>query len=52
LLQNKPNGIFATRLRPEYIKMFGEELPSNIKQIIMERFHHEIDIERYIYFFF
>lgn len=47
LLQSKPNGIFATRLRPEYKQIFNEDLPSDVKQIIQEHFSNFIQIERW-----
>ena len=50
LLKGKQNGIFATRLRPEYVKMFGENLPDDLKSIVINKFNHFIEIQRYIYF--
>lgn len=46
LLQQRPNGLYATRLRPEYNHAYNEELPTNIRSIIMQDFLNFIKIER------
>ena len=48
LLVGKKNGIFATRLRPEYAKMFGKDLPDDLKSIVLSKFSHFIEIQRYM----
>eukprot|EP00111_Clytia_hemisphaerica_P003797 TCONS_00010896-protein len=45
LLQGKPNGLFATRLRPEYKQKFNEDLPADIKQTIQQSLSHFIQID-------
>lgn len=50
LLKSKQNGLWATRLRPEFKNMFGELLPDDIQNIIQEHFLSFIKVDRYIGF--
>ena len=46
LLERRPNGLWATRLRTEYKDLFKEDLYPNIRQIIQDHFLHFIRIDR------
>lgn len=45
LLKTKENGLWATRILPEFKKMFGETLPEDIRDIIHENFQAFIKFE-------